>query len=72
MMDMLQELLNKAAEQLPRGYEINICVEKDAGWVDLYDPLGAKVDLCNSDEPFFAQVDLAIEAAIKDADENMG
>ena len=36
----LDQAVEYAAEHLPEGWKIEICVEKGAGWCDLYDPEG--------------------------------
>lgn len=33
----LEQAINHAAEHLPPGAEIHICVEKESGWVDAMD-----------------------------------
>lgn len=41
----LEENINRAAADLPHGWEIAIRVELDAGWVELSDPDGNSVEL---------------------------
>ncbi len=36
----LEAAIEKAAGELPEGWVINICVERDAGWVSLEDENG--------------------------------
>lgn len=37
--------MQSACAELPEGYELHVCLEEGAGWIDLYDPHGAKVDV---------------------------
>lgn len=40
----LNEAIQRAAGELPNGWEIRLCVERDAGWVELYDPDGNDIE----------------------------
>lgn len=57
------DVLNKIAEQLPEGYLIEINVEKDSGWIRLWD---AESDVY-LDPEHFTSVDSNIEEQIEDA-----
>ena len=58
----LEENVNRAAADLPYGWEIAIRVELNAGWVELNDPDGNLVELV-SDGTINEQVSEAISYA---------
>lgn len=60
----LYRQIERAASDLPNGWEIRVCVEKDAGYAELYDPDGCEVDFPNSCETLALTVSDAIDAAI--------
>lgn len=60
----LYRQVERAAGELPIGWEIRICVEKDAGTVELWDADGLEVDFPNSCETLGMTVSDAIDAAI--------
>ena len=59
----LYRQIERAASDLPNGWEIRVCVEKDAGYAELYDPDGCEVDFPNSCETLALTVSDAIDAA---------
>lgn len=62
----LQEAINMAAGYLPDGWQVSVCAERGAGWIELHDMDGEKVefDFC-PDESLANQVDAAVSHAIK-------
>jgi hypothetical protein len=42
--DALGLVINKAARDLPDGWQIHITIERGAGWAELYNPEGIRVD----------------------------
>jgi hypothetical protein len=62
--DKLFESLQNAAGQLPEGWIVELCVERGAGWVDLYDPDGDRHELKEMPDASLAEeVDAAVEEA---------
>jgi hypothetical protein len=59
----LEDYINKAAGSLPEGWIIELCVEKGAGWVDLYYQ-GEKHDFDTTDMSLSRQVSEALEIAL--------
>lgn len=55
--------LNRACAELPEDWSIQIELEKDAGVVTLYDPMGATQDIDHGDT-FDESIDNAIELAV--------
>jgi len=55
--------INRACEELPEGWSIQIELEKDAGVITLYDPLGAPQNT-DDGETFGESLDNAIELAV--------
>ena len=55
----------RAAFDLPTGYQVEIVIENMAGWVQLRNPDGDFIELHNSDLDLAEQVSEAIDAAIK-------
>jgi len=62
----LNEALQRAAGELPQGWEIRLCVERGAGWVELYDPVGDDIGdfATNAERLDFTVID-ALEHALK-------
>lgn len=48
-MDTIEKELDRLAEKLPTGYEVRICVEKDAGWVEVRTPNGETTSIDDAD-----------------------
>ncbi|MNV90689.1 hypothetical protein D3C71_1850980 [compost metagenome] len=65
----LYRQIERAAKDLPNGWEIRVCVEKDAGYAELYDPDGCEIDFPNSCETLARTVSDAIDHA-NDSPEN--
>jgi len=55
--------VERAAGELPIGWEIRICVERDAGYAELWDQDGCEVDFPNSCETLALTVSDAIDHA---------
>lgn len=55
-------------EWLPEGWEIKICLEQNAGVVELYNPAGEQVDFDTNHEFFYDTVEDAVEHAIENHD----
>jgi hypothetical protein len=62
--DAFDAICNEAAGSLPDDWEINICLERGAGWVDLFRD-GSKVDVADDDMSMTRKVRAAIDAALK-------
>lgn len=60
----LYRQVERAAKDLPIGWEIRVCVERDAGYAELWDQDGCEVDFPNSCETLALTVSDAIDAAI--------
>ncbi|CDN60003.1 putative transcriptional regulator [Burkholderia cenocepacia H111] len=61
--------VQRACTELPEGWGVNACMERDAGWVEVYGPNGEEPDF-ESDASHFdwrihEAIDFAIEAAGK-------
>jgi hypothetical protein len=62
----LEEAVQMAAGHLPVGWQINLSVERGAGWVDLFDEDGEKVEFDTSpDNDLSQQIDDAVDHALK-------
>lgn len=48
IMDTIEKELDRLAEELPTGYEVRICVEKGAGWVEVRGPNGETTSIDDS------------------------
>ena len=55
-----------AAKELPKGYQINVCVEHESAWVELIGP-GGTVDFDTSHEGLGYEITDAARAAIAHA-----
>lgn len=68
---LLGAAIERAARDLPDGWEVHVCVERGAGWAILYNPNGDVVELedQDSDNRLVAEVNAAIDAARTTADE---
>lgn len=66
MTDKLFHALNMAAGELPPGWIVELCVERGAGWVELYDPDGDRHELEDMPDATLAeQVDAAVLEALR-------
>lgn len=61
----LEQAIQRAAGELPDGWEIRICVERDYGGVDLIDQHGNYVDFATDRERLACEVADAIDAAME-------
>lgn len=62
----LHDAIQRAAGELPNGWEIRLCVERDAGWVELYDPDGNDIeDFATNNERLDYTVIDALEHALQ-------
>lgn len=61
---LIVETLNRMARDLPEGYRIEICVEKDSGWVDLIGPDGEDIEFPSNLETLVEQIDDAFQHAV--------
>lgn len=61
----LYEAIQKAAGELPQGWELRLCIERYAGWVELYDEDGAQIEdfPTNSERLDYTVID-ALDAAM--------
>jgi len=60
--------MQRACAELPFGYEMQVCLEEGAGWIDLHDPHGEKVDVTEDmDGGMTPRIIDAIECAIEHA-----
>ncbi|MDN6857239.1 hypothetical protein QO207_11640 [Pseudomonas sp. CAN2814] len=59
--------IQNAARDLPGAWSIQLCVEQGAGWIDLFDDDGCKVDFATSSEGLATTVKDAMEHAIDTA-----
>ena len=66
-MDITNQAIEKAADELPDGYEISLCIERDAGWVDLIDPSGEHIEFPTNRESIADQILDALRYAIDQA-----
>lgn len=66
MTDKLFDSLQKAAGELPLGWLIELCVERGAGWVELYDADGDRHELEDMPDASLAEeVDAALIEALR-------
>jgi len=63
------QYIQQACSELPDGYEIEICLEKDAGTVYLLDKYSDRIELCGDQGSFAADIFEAIEVAKEHAAE---
>ncbi|SEQ89719.1 hypothetical protein SAMN04244573_02470 [Azotobacter beijerinckii] len=60
----LERVMQRAAVELPDGWEIRICVERGAGWVDLFNPEGDEIaDTWSGQETLSDEVSEAVDTA---------
>ena len=70
----LGKAIEYAAEKLPLGFQVNVEVEKDAGWIRMYDPDGDEVEVSEGDylyETIYNAVNIA-EAMAERSDRKHG
>ncbi|SDA11007.1 hypothetical protein SAMN03159476_00355 [Pseudomonas sp. NFPP05] len=60
----LYRQVERGAHELPEGWEVRICIEKDSGYVELFDEDGCEIDFPNSCETLWLTVSEAIDAAM--------
>ena len=60
----LHAQIQRAAGELPVGWEVRVCVEHESGYVELWDQDGCEVDFPNSCESLALTVSDAIDAAM--------
>lgn len=61
------QAVERAARDLPEGYELTINLERGAGWVEWTNDQGNTMGIEADGEPFHQQINSAIESAIKEA-----
>jgi hypothetical protein len=66
--EQLGEAIERAAEQLPEGYTIDISIEKNGGGVELYDDEGDEIGFPSNYESLAATITDAIEFAIENVE----
>lgn len=59
----LEEAVEYAARHLPEGWEVSVRVEKDAGFVQLEDPLGERIETDSADTSLADEVAAAVRLA---------
>lgn len=55
--------IQRACGELPEGWEIRMCMENGAGWIDIYDPAGEKLEFDSDADHFDWCIHEAIDAA---------
>lgn len=65
----LHQQIQRAAKDLPSGWEIRVCVEHESGYVELWDQDGCEVDFPNSCESLALTVSDAIDGAMSNGDQ---
>jgi hypothetical protein len=65
--------IQRAARDLPDGWQVHVCVERGAGWPILYNPEGDVIecDDIDADDRLTAEVLAAIDAAIRNGGEGV-
>ena len=61
---ILDDALQSAARDLPEGWSIIVQIERGAGWVELYNADGARIDFENVDRDLHEQVAEALKVAL--------
>jgi hypothetical protein len=67
----LGEAVERAARDLPSGYEVDLSVEQGAGWVVLRDPRGKLTAIDGADRTLTEQVHAAIDSALGEKGEKL-
>lgn len=57
--------IQRAAQHLPEGWRITVEVEKDAGWVDAFNPDGSRIEI-DWTGSLAEQIEQAIDAAMQE------
>jgi hypothetical protein len=57
------KMLNRVCRDLPQGWIVRICLERDAGWVEMSRPDGSLVDLDAGDTTLDLQIGEALKLA---------
>lgn len=65
----LHQQIQRAAKDLPSGWEIRVCVEHESGYVELWDQDGCEVDFPNSCESLALTVSDAIDGAMSNGEQ---
>lgn len=65
----LHQQIQRAAKDLPSGWEIRVCVERESGYVELWDQDGCEVDSPNSCESLALTVSDAIDDAMSNGEQ---
>lgn len=65
----LHQQIQRAAKDLPFGWEIRVCVERESGYVELWDQDGCEVDFPNSCESLALTVSDAIDGAMTNGEQ---
>lgn len=60
----LHQQIQRAAKELPFGWDITLIVEQCSGWVELTDPHGTVVELDDLPADLAVQVSMAIDVAM--------
>jgi hypothetical protein len=60
----VHEAIQQAAGELPNGWEIRLCVERDGGGVELYGPGGTEEQFASDHERLDYTITDALEAAL--------
>lgn len=61
----LEIAIEAACKYLPEGYEVGLCMENGAAWIELHDPEGNKLEIADSaDKNLDEQVIDAVTAAV--------
>jgi hypothetical protein len=62
----LYEAVERACDELPEGWAINVCMESGAGWIELYDDEGVQIeDFPTNNERLDYTLNDAIDAALR-------
>jgi hypothetical protein len=64
------ELANHVAENLPPGWTLKVSIQREAGWVSLYNPYGEKVTFPSNEEHIEEMVVDALECALSTQEAN--
>jgi hypothetical protein len=60
------DVFNRACRDLPEGWELYVCLESGAGWIEIYNNEGSIVDFDDDHEQTMEQrIDFAVATANK-------
>lgn len=62
--ESVQAVANKVCGDLPDGWEINLCMENGAAWVEAIKPSGYTIDIDGGDLSLVEQINDALEQAL--------